>query len=70
MAMNFTYHETQKYALENATEPRTESRGTKNLIHKWREECTESDQIEAFAQVLDEAKRGVVAENLREGNEN
>ena len=51
-AMGLKRAKITKYEAENDREPRAESRGTKNMIHHWREKCTASDQIGAFCAVL------------------
>ena len=56
-----------KYEAENNREPRTESRGTKNMIHDWREKCTADDQVEAFCAVLREAELLELADDLSAG---
>ena len=56
-----------KYEAENSREPRTESRGTKNMIHDWRDKCNVDDQVEAFSAVLREAELLELADNLSAG---
>ena len=56
-----------KYDAENDREPRTESRGTKNMIHDWREKCTAEDQVETFCAVLQNAGLHELAGDLSAG---
>ena len=67
LAMGFPRAMITKYEAENREEPRAESRGTKNMIHHWREECTATDQVDAFSAVLREAQLNELAGEFSSG---
>ena len=65
--MGLSHERTSKYDAENATEPRVESRGTRNMIQDWRRELASPDQLGAFCQILKQAGLLEVADDLENG---
>ena len=64
LAMDLSLARISKYDSENRE---VSSRGTKNMIHDWREKCIADDQVEAFCAVLQNAGLRELAGDLSAG---
>lgn len=67
LAMSLSRERVSKYELENATEPRVESRGTERMILEWRRSTAKLDQVGAFCTILQRVELGELADDLSRG---